>query len=131
MDAPRNSALLPSLLLLTTLSALAPTGVGGGGGSSTSDPPCSGGYVVAGAGNASVDGCYRPNGTLFGAPVFVKDQYSWLFKYCGVGCPFSTELWRLGLPVAQSASCGSDNASCWTLKKAYYTMSCASQWPTD
>jgi hypothetical protein len=130
MAAPRSSALLPSLLLLTALSALASTGLSGGG-SSTSDPPCPGGYVVAGAGNASVDGCYRPNGTLFGAPVFVKDQYSWLFKYCGVGCPFSTELWRLGLPVAQSASCGSDNASCWTLKKAYYTMSCASQWPTE
>ena len=70
------------------------------------DEGCAG-YVVSGAGNASINGCYKPQGRLFGAPRYVKDEFSALFKYCGVGCPFSTELWRLGRLVPDRAGAGS------------------------
>ena len=92
-------------------------------------PACDG-YTVSGAGNASLNGCYKPAGQLFGAPRYVKDSFSELFRYCGVGCPMSAEAWRIGLPVAGGPSCSSSNASCWTLKRAYYTMPCVTKWPS-
>jgi hypothetical protein len=92
-------------------------------------PSCDG-YTVSNAGNASLNGCYKSAGQLFGAPRFVKDSYSELFRYCGAGCPMSTEAWRIGLPVADSPSCSSLNASCWTLKRAFYTMPCVVEWPS-
>ena len=91
---------------------------------------CKDGYLVSGAGNASVNGCYKPTGELFGAPRYVKDDYSELFRYCGSHCPMSSMPWRIGLVVADSPSCETSNQSCWTLTRAFYTMPCITEWPS-